>query len=101
MSKIVATIAAALFTLSAHALAAGTDPALGEHPAVIVKRTYDKKGYDYASKFYPHPAGLYLYREAPKETTDQAATVSIRGQGTQVQESTAASQVAPVIAKKR
>src|SRR5947208_16514619 len=55
MNRIMATIAAALLMLSASALAAGTEHALGEHPAVIVKRMYDKQGYDYASKFYPHP----------------------------------------------
>lgn len=38
---------------------------LGDHPAVIVKRMEATAGYDYASKFYPHPAWLYLLSEAP------------------------------------
>ncbi|MBX3607715.1 MAG: hypothetical protein KF788_20750 [Piscinibacter sp.] len=40
----------------------------GEHPAVLVQRLAREAGYDYASKFYPHPAWLYL-REAPPEPT--------------------------------
>jgi hypothetical protein len=43
---------------------------LGDHPAVIVKRQWAKKGYDYESKFYPHPAWLYWYNEAPRPVTD-------------------------------
>lgn len=33
---------------------------LGEHPAVSQKRAQAAAGYDYASRFYPHPAWLYL-----------------------------------------
>lgn len=36
-----------------------------DHPAIEVQRQLCKQGYDYASKFYPHPAWLYLYPEAP------------------------------------
>jgi hypothetical protein len=47
---------------------------LGEHPAVIVKRNFEKQGYDYASKFYPHPAWLYLQsRPSPDDATAVAA----------------------------
>lgn len=100
MKKIVATIAPAIFTLSAHALAADNEHALGEHPAVIVKRSYDKQGYDYASKFYPHPAGFYLYSRAPKESINQGPTVvPIAVRGTQIPESTA--QATSVIARDR
>jgi hypothetical protein len=38
---------------------------MADHPAVAVQRLWSKQGYDYASKFYPHPAWLYLYPEAP------------------------------------
>ena len=100
MNRIMATIAAALLMLSASALAAGTEHALGEHPAVIVKRMYDKQGYDYASKFYPHPARFYLYSEAPKETTDQATSAAVRLPGAQMPESTSASRATQVTAKK-
>jgi hypothetical protein len=33
----------------------------GEHPAVIVKRHWPNQGYDYAGKFYAHPARIALY----------------------------------------
>lgn len=39
---------------------------LGDHPAVVVQRLESRRGYDYASKFYPHPAWLYL-RAQPTE----------------------------------
>jgi hypothetical protein len=65
---------AALLTilLAAPAFAQETAPAHrnGEHPAVIVKRNYDKQGYDYASKFYPHPAWLYVIN-TPKQEAEQ------------------------------
>jgi hypothetical protein len=38
---------------------------LADHPAVAVQRMLPTQGYDYASKFYPHAAWLYLYPEAP------------------------------------
>jgi hypothetical protein len=72
MRTIVATTAVSLLALSAPAFAAETRHPLGEHPAVIVKRMEAKQGYDYASKFYRHPAGYYLYLEAPAETQDPA-----------------------------
>jgi hypothetical protein len=33
---------------------------MGQHPAVLVKRQQASQGYDYQSKFYPHPAWMYL-----------------------------------------
>jgi hypothetical protein len=53
---------------------------LGEHPAVIVQRRYAKRGYDYASKFYPHPAWLWLYSEAPRPMMDHPAVIIAKGQ---------------------
>ena len=35
------------------------------HPAIAARRVQAPQGYDYASKFYPHPAWLYLSAEAP------------------------------------
>jgi hypothetical protein len=32
----------------------------GDHPAIVARRVIAAQGYDYASKFYPHPAWLYL-----------------------------------------
>ena len=68
----VATVVAAL--LSAPSARAGDDAphGLGDHPAVVVQRLYKAAGYDYASKFYPHPAGLRLYAEPPRDAADGA-----------------------------
>jgi hypothetical protein len=66
------TVAAAL--LLAPSARAGGNPThdLGDHPAVVVQRLYKAAGYDYASKFYPHPAGLRLYAEPPGDAADGA-----------------------------
>lgn len=50
----------------------------GEHPAVIQARLAAKAGYDYASKFYPHPAWLALLPEAPHELGDHPAVIVAR-----------------------
>lgn len=47
----------------------------GEHPAVIQARLAAKAGYDYASKFYPHPAWLALLPEAPRELGQHPAVI--------------------------
>src|SRR5437867_13298646 len=47
---------------------------LGDHPAVVVQRLHKVAGYDYASKFYPHPAWLRLYATQPNEGAALAAT---------------------------
>lgn len=46
---------------------------LGEHPAIIARRVHAAQGYDYASKFYPHPAWLYL-RGQPSDGDAMATT---------------------------
>ena len=46
---------------------------LGDHPAVVVQRMQKNAGYDYASKFYRHPAGLYLYAQPPVDQSDMAS----------------------------
>lgn len=51
---------------------------LGDHPAVAVQRLQAHKGYDYASKFYPHPAWLYL-RAAPADVEAFAQAPALRG----------------------
>ena len=54
---------------------------LGEHPAIVAQRVIAAQGYDYASKFYPHPAKLYLSTEAPRPMMDHpAVTVAKREQ---------------------
>ncbi|MCW5658117.1 MAG: hypothetical protein KIT60_10475 [Burkholderiaceae bacterium] len=45
----------------------------GEHPAIIVQRLHAQQGYDYASKFYPHPAWLHLRAEAPRPMMEHPA----------------------------
>jgi hypothetical protein len=76
--------------LSAAAIAQQAEHRLGDHPAVIVKRLYAQQGYDYASKFYPHPAGLYLYAEAPP--ADEAAVAAAKAKQ---KETAAGSEAAP------
>jgi hypothetical protein len=66
----IATVGVTLL-LSASARACDDSPhGLGDHPAVVVQRLYKAPGYDYASKFYPHPAGLRLYAQPPRDAVD-------------------------------
>lgn len=62
-------------TLIALAPCAAHADKLGDHPAIVVQRLYASQGYDYASKFYPHPAMLYLYAEAPRPMMDHPAVI--------------------------
>lgn len=48
---------------------------LGDHPAVVVQRLARQAPYDYAAKFYPHPAWLWLYDRAPTEPDDTRDTI--------------------------
>ena len=60
----------------APALAPAQEHPLREHPAVIIKRQSETpQGYDYASKYYPHPAWLYLSAEPPRPMSDHPAVV--------------------------
>ena len=52
---------------------------MGDHPAVVVQRMQKNAGYDYASKFYRHPAGLWLYAEPPVDDSDMASTDAMHG----------------------
>lgn len=40
---------------------------LGDHPAVVIQRLQRSAGYDHPSKFYLHPAHLYLLSASPDE----------------------------------
>jgi hypothetical protein len=51
----------------------------GDHPAVIVSRLEKDKPYDYASKFYPHPARLEVV-ETPHPLGDHPAVIVSRMQ---------------------
>ena len=53
---------------------------LGQHPAVIIKERSKTQGYDYASKFYPHPAWLFLLPEAPGSTMESPSEIAARQQ---------------------
>jgi hypothetical protein len=64
--------------LAAPAWAQQTDRRPGDHPAVIVQRLHAQQGYDYASKFYPHPAWLYLQADAPHPMTDHPAVIAFK-----------------------
>ena len=52
--------------------------ALGEHPAIVARRVIAAQGYDYASKFYPHPAWFHLAAEAPRPMMDHPAVIVAR-----------------------
>ena len=58
-----APMLAALLLIGSALPAATAEPQaghLGDHPAVVVQRLHKAAGYDYAAKFYPHPAWLWL-----------------------------------------
>jgi hypothetical protein len=46
-----------------------------DHPALIVQRLHAREGYDYASKFYPHPAWLHLQAQAPHPMMEHPAVI--------------------------
>lgn len=50
----------------------------GEHPVIIQNRLIAKAGYDYASKFYLHPARLTLLAEPPRELGEHPAVIVAR-----------------------
>jgi len=66
-SMLLMAIAAPTAFAQAHALGTPTARHLGDHPAVVVQRLQRTVGYDYPSKFYPHPAWLYLLSDSPDE----------------------------------
>lgn len=78
-----AAAAAALLSIAAVAPACATTGdarpvavvKLGEHPAIVARRVIAAQGYDYTSKFYPHPAWLYLLAEAPRAIEPSAIDV--------------------------
>ena len=63
------------FAISTPTLAQQSGHRLGDHPAVVVQRLYAQQGYDYASKFYPHPAWLYLLPEEPHRMVQHPAVL--------------------------
>lgn len=94
-----AALVAVAFALPVDAQQSGR---LGEHPAVIVKRNYERQGYDYVAKFYPHPAWLYLASEAPRPMMDHPAVIVARRERERLEAAaaspaTSASHVATVI----
>ena len=46
-----------------------------QHPAMAAHCVPTQQGYDYASKFYPHPAWLYLSTEAPRPMSPHPAVI--------------------------
>jgi len=62
----------------------------GDHPAIVVQRLQAQAGYDYQSKFYPHPAWLYLSAEAPHPMMDHPAVVIAKREQEQRQAAQAA-----------
>jgi hypothetical protein len=61
---------------------AGATVRPGDHPAVVVARMQHEAGYDYASKFYLHPARLALESVPPREMGDHPAVMIARSRPT-------------------
>jgi hypothetical protein len=81
LSSFAVVLAAALATLPAVA-AAENEPAerpRGDHPAVVVQRLQAQATYDYASKFYPHPAWLHLRPAAEERAAAGERAVATAG----------------------
>jgi hypothetical protein len=77
------SVGAAMLTLGCAPIPrAGDAPShrLGDHPAVVVQRLVQRAGYDYASKFYAHPAGLRLLAEPPRDPSQQLSTAGVAPQ---------------------
>ena len=72
-----ALLALAISTPAAHAQKLATARA-GDHPAIVVKRLQAQASYDYVSKFYPHPAWLYLASEPPRPMSDHPAVIAFK-----------------------
>lgn len=64
--------------LPTSAIAQDSEHHLGDHPAIVVQRLHAQQGYDYASKFYPHPAWLYLLPEEPHRMNQHPAVLAFK-----------------------
>jgi hypothetical protein len=73
----IAFIAMALLVAAPLAQADGN----GEHPAIVARRVIASQGFDHASAFYRHPAGLSLATEAPRSTMETSSLLPARGTG--------------------
>ena len=78
MTTLCTTATLLAVALSAPAWAQQPDHRPGDHPAVIIQRLHAQHDYDYASKFYPHPAWLYLQSEAPRPMMEHPAVIVFR-----------------------
>lgn len=67
----IAFIALSLIAIAPLAQAEGN----GDHPAIVARRVIAAQGFDHASAFYAHPAGLRLASTAPAAAADQPAVV--------------------------
>lgn len=101
MNKLFIVTTLIVATLPVTAVAADTDTGspLGEHPAVLVAKTWGNQGYDYASKMYPHPARLELYAEAPREMGDHPAVLVAKMRGKRDDNETSGVTSHPALAK--
>lgn len=77
------------------------DHRLGEHPAIIAKRLAQKQTYDYAAKFYPHPAWLYFSAEAPRPMVQHPAVIVAERERQRLAAEAAERDARPVIAASR
>ena len=53
----------------------------GDHPAIAARRVIAAQGYDYASAFYRHPAGLDFAAHASRPMVDQPSALIARPAG--------------------
>ena len=86
MNTLHASAISLAFAISTPALAQQSEHRLGDHPAVVVQRLYAQQGYDYASKFYPHPAWLYLLPEEPHRMVQHPAVLVFQREQQRLQE---------------
>jgi hypothetical protein len=61
--------------------AIGTSPSiageLGQHPAVVIKGISHQAAFDYASKFYLHPATMFLAASQPMLETSTTMVAAV------------------------
>jgi hypothetical protein len=78
MRAFLITIALIAVVPTGFAQSTGSDARTGEHPSIAARRVIAQQGYDYASKFYPHPAWLHLSAQPPRPMSDHPAVLVFR-----------------------
>lgn len=71
----------AMAIMAAAPLAQAEGKANGEHPAIVARRVIASQGYDYASAFYLHPAGLALATRPAAAVNDSPDEIVAKHKG--------------------